>query len=239
MNKILLSLLMVSSAAFAQDEGDLLLVDKSPVEAAPVVVYSNNKFQKAVAKNDIELVMAACEEYCNVQEKFYQGNTALHVAAKNGNAELFDYLLSKGAKMTVNNAGESVMHWAAYSNSQTIIDKVLMIDKSLDVLTKDKKTPLFYAFKNKNPKVDVVSYLLKKNSNCNVTDIDGQTAMHWAMHSTLHIYYYNFYLLGCDLFVEDKSGVTPIELGYRSVTNKFDYDKLKEFYSLQHIERKK
>lgn len=57
----------------------------------------------------------------------YDGNTPLHISARFGTSEVFEFLLNSGADTTIlNNDGESVRDIAEYSNSSKCLE---LLDK--------------------------------------------------------------------------------------------------------------
>lgn len=234
----------MSTSALSQDDTDIVLIDKTepPPVVAPVVYRDNNKaFKKAVVNNNYDAATQACETYCNVDEKLYHGNTALHLAAKFNNVALYLFLVENKAKYTANQFGETPLHFAAYAGSVPIMESIIEKEgpKTLTALTKNKQNALFYAFKSERFTKEAPIFLLKKGIECNAIDSSGQTPMHYAMQSQYYTQYQSYYKQNCDLFTENLDDVRPIDLAYRFVVSKPHRDALKEFESLSHIESKK
>lgn len=235
--------LLANGMAIAQDDEDVVLIDKSVIEAppAPVAYRDNNKpFKKAVINNNYEAVLTACETYCNIDEKLYQGNTALHLAAKFNSTPLYLFLLENKAKYTANQFGETPLHFAAYAGNVDIMERIIEREgiKSILAITKNKQNALFYSFKNDKLLKEAPLFLLKKGIECNDVDSLGQTPMHYAMYSQYSTQYMSYYKQKCDLFIENADQVRPIDLAYRYTSSKFDRDSLKQFESMTHVESK-
>eukprot|EP00730_Choanoeca_flexa_P002516 TRINITY_DN11078_c0_g1_i1.p1 TRINITY_DN11078_c0_g1~~TRINITY_DN11078_c0_g1_i1.p1 ORF type:complete len:1134 (+),score=123.20 TRINITY_DN11078_c0_g1_i1:36-3404(+) len=113
-----------------------------------------------------------------------RGSTALHDAAFQGNALMLLLLIQGGANaMAADNEGRLALHWATRGGAPDSIDILLQSCPQLDINVTDEAgmTPLMWAAYNNAPKM--IKRLLKLGAELNEKDIDGKTAMHWAVHA--------------------------------------------------------
>lgn len=252
---IIYPLFFFSFIVFAQDtqtiidfstpqNDDIVLIDKTVEQEAeiknPIVYIDKNKnFKTAVINNDYEAVLIACEEYCNIDEKIYQGNNAMHLAARFGNLPLYLFLSENSGQYTTNQFGETPLHLAAQAGKLEIIESIFQSqgEKALKDTTKNKQNALFYAFKSSIINPSVPAYLLSKAVPCNNKDDNGQTAMHYAMHSPYNNQFMTYHHAKCNLFTENADTVRPIDLAIQFVLTKMEKEQFKEFDSLNNIEK--
>ncbi len=172
-----------------------------------------------LARNNIVALMDMCSPSCNINEPLYLGNTALHMAAKYGNLDMYKYAIEKSAIYKTNNAGETPLHLAAYSGNIELMDYILKNTKDskkvLNEKNKDGQTALFYAFKNYHNKEAPGVFLIGKGLDCNIQDKAQQTAMHLAMVNKKEEYYLKFMQMGCNLNILDKDLGSPLDLALR------------------------
>ena len=127
-------------------------------------------FLSSVENSEIQQVRAALEAGQDVNFFDPSNGTALHLAAKQGNADIAELLLDNGADTSIQTkkGGKSPLHLAAQSGHVEIVS--LLIDRGANIELIDVKgeTPIFSAIlKNQ---VDVVKLLIKKNANINVVN---------------------------------------------------------------------
>jgi len=137
------------------------------------------------------------------------GDTALHVAAENGNSEIFmviwkQILTSPHVK---NSTGELPFHYACREGALGVI-KIYVQDMKVSV---DLKTPvgwtgLFYAtFNNQIP---VVEFLISKKAHINGVDKYYRSPLHWAAKYGFVEILKKLVEAGGDLDFKDKEGIT-------------------------------
>ena len=110
---------------------------------------------EAVINRDIEAVKQHLAAGTNVDEKDGVGWTPLHYAAVEGNKEVVELLITKGADVNAKDdqSGETPLHFAAFSGHKEIVE--LLIAKGADVNAKDDdgKTPLDSAIRRKHSEI--------------------------------------------------------------------------------------
>ena len=129
----------------------------------------------AYAKAALELI----EEKVDIQAKYKDEQTPLHIAALAGNKAKVWALLAKGAKVNAETKyGSTPLHWAALKGNTAVAR--LLLDKKATINAEDKDgwTPLHLAARY--GRVDVARLLLDNNANVNVKSKNGWTPLHWA-----------------------------------------------------------
>ena len=110
-----------------------------------------------------------------------RGNTALHVAALNGNDQIVALLITSGAEVNEqNDRGETALMQAALMRN--IATAKLLIEKGckMDLRTKAGDDVLLYAFRSTAKSVDIAHLLLNNGMSVNSRGRMGRTALHWA-----------------------------------------------------------
>jgi ankyrin repeat protein len=139
-----------------------------------------SKLVASAQGNDVEGVKRALEAGDALDASALGGMTALHWAAKNGNAEIVGLLLEAGADVNAGNkVGKTAVALAA-ENGQIDVLRAL-VDKGGAVDSTDEigGTPLLWAAAlSKN--AETVAFLIEKGANVNVIDSNGMTPLIWA-----------------------------------------------------------
>ena len=112
------------------------------------------------------------------------GETALHLAVRNGLYEVCEKLINYGADITIfDKQGRNVLHTAVGSNQYAII-KLLFLkfgDKiDIDVKTNDNIGESGLISASRNHFNDIIKLLISYNVTINSTDNNGQSALHWC-----------------------------------------------------------
>ncbi|MBB6637629.1 ankyrin repeat domain-containing protein [Cohnella thailandensis] len=158
--------------------------------------YSHGRLEdihtNRAGQNQSVLVNAAAHGYCgvlqtelangvNVQEKEYNGTTALEAAAYFGHAEAVDLLLRAGAKVNYRSDYhlETPLMMAALQDQEDIALTLLQHGAQVDYIG-DYGSALHYAV-SANHK-EMVKVLIKHKANVNAMDSQGYTAMHIAAY---------------------------------------------------------
>ncbi len=126
-----------------------------------------------------EIVEKEGDEY--VQKKDKEGHTFVHWAALGGQNVVVEYLLEKGAPINEhsdNDYGPRPIHWACVHGHVVVAELLLERSVPIDVMDLNGCSPLIVAAQYGQSLM--VSYLLQKGANKFHTDINGDTALHWA-----------------------------------------------------------
>lgn len=113
---VLVSLLLISSAVFAQTSKQEL----------------NDQFWEAVRKGDLAAVTTLLDKGADVNAKFRYGATALFKAAERGHTDIVKLLLGRGADVTVKDTfyNATAMTWALDNNHVEVVRLLLEKDSS-------------------------------------------------------------------------------------------------------------
>ncbi|CAG2166137.1 unnamed protein product, partial [Oppiella nova] len=115
------------------------------------------------------------------------GETALHVAFREGNVKVKSFILNslkehpRTLKKLINakdNYGETVLHRAAESDKWDVVK--LLVNKGADVNAKNRYGSTVLHFAAKSDKWDVVKWLVEQGADVNAKDKDGETVLYWA-----------------------------------------------------------
>ena len=138
------------------------------------------------------------------------GNTPLHRAAGQGNKDVVELLLSKGAQVDAKgNLGRTPLFAAAGSwGNKDVVE--LLLSRGAEVNAKDNsgRTPLFEAAGSWNRK-DVVELLLSKGAQVNAKDDWGETALFMASSKDVAEL---FLARGLDVNAKGSYGRTPLHI---------------------------
>jgi ankyrin repeat protein len=112
------------------------------------------------------------------------GETALHLAIRNGLYEVAEKLINYGADITIfDKQGRNVLHTAVGSNQYGII-KLLFLkfgDKiDIDTKTNDNLGESALISASRNSFNEIIKLLISFNVTINATDNNGQSALHWC-----------------------------------------------------------
>jgi ankyrin repeat protein len=146
----------------------------------------------------------------DINEKDAEGNTALHAAAKVGDADLITYLLIKDADSTLKNDDGDTPLLVAMKNSKYAAAHVLAeTGTSLYIADADGKTPLdLTAEYNTDEWYDAI--ITSKTGT--LVDSNGQTMVHYFVKQQLAEAVNKCIQKKIPLSVEDNNGKTPLAL---------------------------
>lgn len=99
---------------------------------------------------------------------------AFHLAAQNDKVNIFLYFIDKISLSSLDNNKSTPLHWAAYSNSETVTEYILASNQTnLDLKDIDGQTPLHLAASYGNTRI--VRRLLLKGANRYLKNNEGKT----------------------------------------------------------------
>ncbi|XP_048247426.1 ankyrin-2-like [Haliotis rufescens] len=154
-------------------------------------------------------------QFLNIQTD--EGETALHILARNNDAYGMKLLLERGADHSIqNNEGMTPLHVAALESVDCL---QLLLHFKADRHTKDSKrrTVLHHSAKARNTRT--LTLLLKSKSDLDSVDENGWTAVHWAAEYGRKD---NIKLLlenGADLYTQDNHGRTALHVGCEGINS--------------------
>jgi ankyrin repeat protein len=124
-------------------------------------------------------------EDMNVNMKNNKNVTSLHLASMWTNiaVDLFNLILEKSDDInSQDNDGSTALLWAIFLKSEIAV-KGLLAHNDVDVNIKNNRneTALSYASKWKDIPMDLFQIILEKSTEINAQDINGDTALYWAI----------------------------------------------------------
>ena len=117
-----------------------------------------------------------------------RGHTAMHWACLAGHNEIIRYFIQCNApvdKQSSNELGPRPIHWACVNGHILTIDLLLQHGVSINTTDLRGCTPLIIA--TQYGQTMLVGYLIGKGARKDFTDIDGDTALHWASFKGDHL----------------------------------------------------
>ncbi len=134
----------------------------------------------------------------------------IHIAAANGDMETLEYIVGKGADVSIKAFnGQTPFHTAVLSGEAGIFDFLISHGADINVEDDTGKTPLFIAVDKY--KLKVIPVLISKGADVNHTDREGKSAVHYAVQDKwdgiemIDILFEN----GAQLDIVDEDGNTP------------------------------
>ncbi|MBQ72829.1 MAG: hypothetical protein CMJ67_07970 [Planctomycetaceae bacterium] len=139
-----------------------------------------NKVVASAQAQDAKGVAAAIAAQEDVNGASQGGMTALHWAAKEGNAEILGMLIAANADINkTNKVGKTPVAMAAESGNLEVLKTLVAKGGKINTVDEIGGTPLLWAAAlSKNPAT--VSYLLENGADVNVIDSNGMTPLIWA-----------------------------------------------------------
>jgi ankyrin repeat protein len=135
----------------------------------------NNPSLIALESQSREIIELLIFRGANVNGKILKGYPILIIVGIQGNKELFEFFVSRGADVNVNLEGNNILHLIARGSNKEIVE--FIIDKGIDVNGKNKDgyTPLHMAAEAYNK--DMVEVLISKGADVNAKDNNGHTPL--------------------------------------------------------------
>lgn len=151
------------------------------------------------------------------------------LAKKKKKALLFLLQNDKGSVNRIYSSGKTLMHEAAgmfARDGDSWMNLLLSNGAKIDVLDKDRKTPLYYAICRNN--VKLVNYLIGKKANVSRTDNEGNLPLHVAARFAGGEIVKALVDAGADPFAENSEGDKPLKVA-ENFNNKLAQDELENY----------
>uniref|UniRef100_A0A663FBK7 [histone H3]-lysine(9) N-methyltransferase n=1 Tax=Aquila chrysaetos chrysaetos TaxID=223781 RepID=A0A663FBK7_AQUCH len=165
---------------------------------------------EAVANNHVEAARYMVRRGGCVYSK--DGSTCLHHAAKNGNLEMVDLLLSTG-QVDVNaqdNGGWTPIIWAAEHKHIEVIRRLLT--RGADVTLTDNEENICLHWASFTGSAEIAEVLLNAQCDLHAVNFHGDTPLHIAARESYHDCVILFLSRGADPEVRNKEGDSPLDL---------------------------
>nr|XP_019551849.2 uncharacterized protein LOC109421769 [Aedes albopictus] len=176
---------------------------------------SNNNGQNllhlACKKGDLLIFKILLKHSASVNIADRHGWTPLHFATSNDYVQIVKLLIEHSANVNVpTKSGQTALHMAARNGYLEIV-KVLLAHSAVHCHDNKLQTPLRLA--NRNGHLEIVKTLIAERPvNVNETYEDGCTALHYAIEGERMELVELLLLNGARVNIEDRNGVTPIDL---------------------------
>ncbi|NCQ51639.1 hypothetical protein GW796_07050 [archaeon] len=160
-----------------ESEDEIKLREKSLSQSISVAFQSKNYLKiKEYISNGV-----------SINNELYNGNTIVNISAFHKDIQLLKFASENGAKLiNSNNAGENILYSGSTGKNieYLVAMKSLLNKKDFESLlnreTKNGRSPLHAAMLYAANK-DVISWLISEGVNVNKKDVNGQTALHYAI----------------------------------------------------------
>lgn len=149
----------------------------------------------------------------NVDCRFADGQTPLHIAAINGHSAVESYLLQNGALTNVqDSSGAAPLHEAVRYGRSDIAAMLLEAGANVNARDNIGKTPLLLAVPDAQQK-ELYGLLLEKQADVSAKDMYGDTVLHMATMTAVPEEILQLLVsAGADVNERNKDGVTPLAL---------------------------
>ncbi|KAL1492813.1 hypothetical protein ABEB36_010995 [Hypothenemus hampei] len=148
----------------------------------PGEYYDKDLLFQTARENNVGIASFVLDnfKYVNVNVRDKAGNTFLWQAAKSGNLQMVEFLVTKGANVNTSNTyGTTVLHkFVEYDNLEMV---EFLVTKGANVNATDTygNTVLHRAAKSGN--LRMVEFLVTKGANVNTSDTYGNTVLHMVV----------------------------------------------------------
>ena len=148
--------------------------------------------------------------------EFYAGSTPLHIASQNGNLQIVEYLIYKGAEIDAKNKLERTpLHYACINKHLKIVE--YLISNGADLNSKDEYGDSLLHFASHSDFLQIVQYLIElQHFDVDIKNKNEQTPLHYAcMNGRLTVVKY-LIAHGANIEAKDNakinSGSTPLHI---------------------------
>jgi ankyrin repeat protein len=140
-----------------------------PTSTAPPAIV------KAAQKGNVDAVRSLLESDVD-PDAAHQGLTALHIAVGQGQTEMVELLLEKGANVDARQQAQATpLHIAASTGNEAIVRLLLAREPEVNAQDHKGRTPLMAAASNGH--TEIVHQLLDAGADANLADEAGATAL--------------------------------------------------------------
>jgi ankyrin repeat protein len=128
--------------------------------------------------NYIKAILSKDPDRINSKDEY--GNSLLHLAAREGNVDIINYLVSEGANVNSRNiADETPIHLAANSGNLDVVIQLISNGANINVKDSIGNTPLHDAAENDH--IQIVKYLISQKAEINTQNNGHQSPLHEAV----------------------------------------------------------
>ena len=144
-----------------------------------IIDWSNIPLFQALKQKDDEVVKKIIRSGFNVNTKDNDGKTALHYAVANGNLEIINLLLNRGAKINAKAKDKRTPIWMLETDDENLVMTILrlLISKGADVNHQNDEGESLLMLAAADDSLEGVKIFLNAGANPNLKDKDGETAI--------------------------------------------------------------
>jgi len=198
------------------------LIDSGADINATTMLHALSPLHLSAVNCLTETIISLIEKGANVNAKNNDGETSLHLAIEEKNADIALELIEKGANIHAVNImfNESILGASANESSKEKKHNKTtraILDKINDINTKDDIgfTPIQSIIRY-STNVEILLELIKRGADINIKDPSGSTLLHLALTTEIAIALINH---GADINATDEFGYTPLHLAARKNNN--------------------
>ena len=174
-----------------------------------------NELLKLASENDLTGVEALFKTDADIHSVDEQGNTALHIASINNNANLVKFLIAQGATTTAQNfSGETALHCALKEKSTNVIPILASIGNTIFIEDSNGVTPLEQALKYGSK---YLNYIITEHT-ASLVDNNGNTVVHYLVKNGNTEGIEKAIELKHPLSEKNLEGISPLALAYSQNT---------------------
>ena len=165
---------------------------------------------------NIEMVKYLVEKHrCDLSGRDEQGNTPLNVAASSGSLGILKYLIEEKNwnLRSPGQLGRSPLHNACRKKGNLEMVKYLVEKHGCDPNTKDENGSNSVHMAALSGSIDILIYLIEEiECDPRCLGLWGRSLLHSACQNNLEMVKYLMEKTGCNLFIKDEHGSTPLDL---------------------------
>lgn len=167
----------------------------------------------AVFNQDTSVIKSLLSAGWSVDAVDGDGNTPLLLSAKEGSYEHMSILIESQADVNVQNNDEmSPIHYAISHQEPDLLELLIANEADLDVQDKVGRSPLIHALDNGD--LESAQVLFDQHVDLSLVDNQGDSALHKLVQMPKMSQHYlrSLSRKGCDFYLKNNAGVTPVEL---------------------------
>jgi len=184
-----------------------LLAGKPPVAEDHHVKEAADLY-RAAEENNLHEVQTAVNAGADVNTTSLQGVTPLLWAAKHGNNQMAQFLLSKNANPNLVSSECGPLHEAVIKHNLPLVELLLDKKANINLPAEGGKTSLHYAILEQH--FDMMDFLIRRGADIKIKNISGATALHFVVMNGDRANVEKF--LSCGINEKNNNGKTPLHI---------------------------
>jgi len=185
------------------------LLGKPPAQPAEDHhVKESADLYRAAEENNFAEAQTAVAAGADVNTTSLQGVTPLLWAAKHGNIQMAQFLLSKNANPNLVSSECGPLHESVIKHNLPLVELLLDKKSNINLPAEGGKTALHYAILEQH--FDMVDHLLKRGADIKAKNTSGATALHFVVMNGDRAMVEKF--LSCGINDKNNNGKTPLHI---------------------------